>query len=60
VASGVTLSGPRAHAIIETVLGSLSALTDLAMLCDGANERDTRRREMLRMIKLYLSDVIEE
>jgi len=36
VAGGVTLSGPRAHAIIETVLGSLSALTDLAMLSDDA------------------------
>jgi len=59
VAGGVTLAGPRAHAIIETVLGSLSALTDLAMLSDDANERDARRREMLRMIELYLSDVIE-
>ena len=56
---GVTLPPNKADAVTDTVLGSLSALTDLAMLIDDEPNRETRRQEMLRMIELYLSDTLE-
>ncbi len=56
---GAKLPAAKAEAITETVLGSLSALTDLAMLIDDAATREIRRQEMLRMIELYLSDTLE-
>ncbi len=55
---GVTLPAQTADAVTDTVLGSLSALTDLAMLIDDPGEREKRRREMLRMIELYLEDTM--
>jgi len=48
----------KADAVTDTVLGSLSALTDLAMLIDNEPTRETRREEMLRMIQLYLEDTL--
>ncbi|MEQ9144614.1 MAG: TetR/AcrR family transcriptional regulator [Parvibaculaceae bacterium] len=59
VLGGAALPKDRAHVIVETALGALSALTDLAMLADDEAEREMRRREMLRMIELYLGDAIE-
>lgn len=55
---GATLPVEKADAVTDTVLGSLSALTDLAMLIDDDATRETRREEMLRMIELYLSDTL--
>ncbi len=55
---GATLPAAKAEAVTDTVLGSLSALTDLAMLIDDHASRETRREEMLRMIELYLSDTL--
>lgn len=55
---GATLPPAKADAVTDTVLGSLSALTDLAMLIDDEATRETRRQEMLRMIELYLSDTL--
>lgn len=60
IKGGATLPADRAHVIVETALGSLSTLTDLAMLADDEDERDARRHEMLRMIELYLSDALGE
>ncbi len=56
---GVTLPPAREDAIIETVLGALSALTDLALLLDDVTARDLRRREMEHMTELYLADALE-
>jgi len=56
---GATLPAEKAGAVTHTVLGSLSALTDLAMLIDDEATRETRRQEMLRMIELYLSDTLK-
>jgi AcrR family transcriptional regulator len=56
---GATLPPAKADAVADTVLGSLSALTDLAMLIDDEATRETRRQEMLRMIELYLTDTIQ-
>ncbi|MCE7997681.1 MAG: TetR/AcrR family transcriptional regulator [Rhodobiaceae bacterium] len=55
---GATLPPAKADAVTDTVLGSLSALTDLAMLIDDGATRETRREEMLRMIQLYLEDTL--
>ncbi len=55
---GATLPPAKADAVTDTVLGSLSALTDLAMLIDDEPTRETRRQEMLRMIELYLQDTL--
>jgi len=55
----VTLPPAREDAIIETVLGALSALTDLALLLDDVTARDLRRREMEHMTELYLADALE-
>eukprot|EP00439_Symbiodinium_sp_Y106_P089205 s1_g1741.t1 len=55
---GVSLPPERSDAVTDTVLGSLSALTDLAMLIDDPDEREKRRQEMLRMIELYLEDTM--
>lgn len=56
---GATLPPERADAVTDTVLGSLSALTDLAMLIDDEATRDARRQEMLRLIELYLDDTLK-
>jgi len=56
---GATLPTEKADAVTDTVLGSLSALTDLAMLIDDEPTRETRRQEMLRMIELYLEDTLK-
>lgn len=56
---GASLPPAKADAVTDTVLGSLSALTDLAMLIDDDTARETRRQEMLRMIELYLTDILE-
>jgi AcrR family transcriptional regulator len=55
---GATLPPDKTDAVTDTVLGSLSALTDLAMLIDDEPTRETRRQEMLRMIELYLEDTL--
>ncbi len=56
---GATLPPEKADAVTDTVLGSLSALTDLAMLIDDDATREARRQEMLRMIELYLDDTVK-
>jgi AcrR family transcriptional regulator len=56
---GATLPPAKADAVTDTVLGSLSALTDLAILIDDEATRETRRQEMLRMIELYLEDTLK-
>ncbi|MEQ9520479.1 MAG: hypothetical protein RLN89_13680, partial [Parvibaculum sp.] len=57
--AGVTLPPAREDAIVETILGALSALTDLALLLDDVEARETRRYEMAHMTELYLADAIE-